>query len=78
MPPSCLGVRDELHLGSVGTEIRVALKWSCSEHEKGLRMGSPWPSYGRVNGMYDYQGLAGGSRWGLLTGGQKHHKSNLE
>ncbi len=76
MAPSCLGVQEELHLGSVGTKIRVALKWTCSERERDLMMGSPQPSYGRVKGMYEYQGLAGGGRWGPLTGGQKHYTSN--
>ncbi len=50
MPPSCLGVQDELHLGSVVTKIRVALKRSYSERERDQMMGSPQPSYGQVKG----------------------------
>ncbi len=36
-------------------------------------MGSPRPNYGRVKGMYDNQGLAGGRRWGPSLGGQINH-----
>ncbi len=38
-------------------------------------MGSPRPNYGRVKGMYDHQGLAGGRRWGPSLGGQINHNS---
>ncbi len=41
-------------------------------------MGSPRPNYGRVKGMYDNQGLAGGSRWGAFLGGQTNHNSYME
>ncbi len=32
-PPSCPGVQEELHLGSVGTKIHVALKRGYGERE---------------------------------------------
>ncbi len=38
-------------------------------------MGSRRPNYGRVKGMYDHQGLAGGRRWGPSLGGQINHNS---
>ncbi len=38
-------------------------------------MGNPRPNYGRVKGMYDHQGLAGGRRWGPSLGGQINHNS---
>ncbi len=37
-----------------------------------LMMRSPRPSYGRVSGIYAAQGIAGHSRLGYLTGGQRH------
>ncbi len=49
MLPSCLGAQDELHFGSVGRKIHVALKRSCSERVRerpkdGKSSAKIWPS----------------------------------
>ncbi len=38
-------------------------------------MGSPPPSYGRVNRDYEPQGFTGLGRFGPVTGGQTYHNS---
>ncbi len=48
MSTSYLGVQEELHFGSVGRKIHVALKQSCIERERDRRMGSPRSSHGRT------------------------------
>ncbi len=56
-------------------KIRVAPKRSCRVRERDRKMGSPRPNYGRVKGMCEYQGLAGGGRWGAFLGGQTNYNS---
>ncbi len=66
----------ELHLGSVGTNIRVALIRSCGEHETYDYEKSTAQPYDRVSGIYETQGSAGHGRLGPLTGGQSHVNSS--
>ncbi len=75
MPTSCLGVQEEVHFGSVGRKVHVAPERSYRERERDRKMGSPRPSYSRVKGICEYQGLVGGSRWGPLLRGQTNHNS---
>ncbi len=75
MSTSYLGVQEELHFGSVQGKFRVTPIRSYRERDGDRKMGSPRPNYGRVKGMYDHQGLAGGRRWGASLGGQINHTS---